>query len=48
VIAAGRAVEAPVPLAGLVRDRALAAINKGRGDWDWSALTLEAAEDAGV
>jgi 3-hydroxyisobutyrate dehydrogenase-like beta-hydroxyacid dehydrogenase len=47
-LAAARSVEAPMPFASLLRDRALAAINKGRGDWDWSSLSLEAAEDAGV
>lgn len=47
-LSAARAVEAPMPVASLLRDRALAALNKGRGDWDWSSLSLEAAEDAGV
>jgi len=38
----------PMPLASLLRDRALAAIAKGRGNLDWSALSLGAAEDAGL
>ncbi|HEV2386329.1 MAG TPA: NAD(P)-dependent oxidoreductase [Candidatus Acidoferrales bacterium] len=37
----------PMPLGVLLRDRGRAAIAKGRGDWDWSALSLGAAEDAG-
>lgn len=47
-LSASRQVEVPMPVASLLRDRALAAINKGRADWDWSSLSLEAAEDAGV
>ncbi len=47
-LSAARSVEVPMPVASLLRDRALAAINKGRGEWDWSSVSLEAAEDAGV
>ena len=47
-MSAARSVSVPMPLAGLLRDRALASVNKGRGDWEWSAFTLEAAEAAGV
>ncbi len=47
-ISAARAVGVPMPLADLARNRALAGINKGRGDWDWSAVALGAGEDAGV
>jgi 3-hydroxyisobutyrate dehydrogenase-like beta-hydroxyacid dehydrogenase len=38
----------PMPLASLLPDRALAAVAKGRGNLDWSALSLGAAEDAGL
>jgi 3-hydroxyisobutyrate dehydrogenase-like beta-hydroxyacid dehydrogenase len=47
-MSAARSVSVPMPLAALLRDRALASVNKGRGDWEWSAFTLEAAEDAGI
>lgn len=47
-VATARSVQMPLPLGSFVRDRCLAAINKGRGDWDWTAVTLEAAEDAGL
>ncbi len=47
-ISAARAVGVPLPFADIARNRALAGINKGRGDWDWSAVSLGAAEDAGV
>jgi 3-hydroxyisobutyrate dehydrogenase-like beta-hydroxyacid dehydrogenase len=38
----------PMPLQSLLHDRLLAAIAKGRGDMDWSALSLEVLEDAGL
>ena len=47
-ISAARAAGVPMPVADIARNRALAGINKGRGDWDWSAVSLGAAEDAGV
>ena len=37
-----------MPLASLLRDRLLAAVARGRGDLDWSALGIGAAEDAGL
>jgi 3-hydroxyisobutyrate dehydrogenase-like beta-hydroxyacid dehydrogenase len=42
------ASEMPMPLASMMRDRMLASIAKGRKDWDWTAVALEAAEDAGL
>jgi 3-hydroxyisobutyrate dehydrogenase-like beta-hydroxyacid dehydrogenase len=38
----------PLPLASLLHDRWLSAVAKGRGDLDWSAVALGAAEDAGL
>lgn len=38
----------PMPLAGLLRNRFLSALAKGREDYDWAALALGSAEDAGL
>src|SRR5437588_1033363 len=38
----------PLPLAGLLHDRLLAAEAKGRGDLDWTGLATEASEAAGL
>lgn len=38
----------PLPLAGLLHDRFLAAVAKGRGELDWSSVWLESAENAGL
>jgi 3-hydroxyisobutyrate dehydrogenase-like beta-hydroxyacid dehydrogenase len=38
----------PLPFAGIVRDRFLAALAHGDGELDWSAIAKRAAEDAGV
>jgi 3-hydroxyisobutyrate dehydrogenase-like beta-hydroxyacid dehydrogenase len=38
----------PMPLASLLHDRLLAGIAKGRGDMDWSALSLDVLENAGL
>jgi 3-hydroxyisobutyrate dehydrogenase-like beta-hydroxyacid dehydrogenase len=38
----------PLPVASLLHDRYLAAIAKGRGDMDWTAIALGVAEDAGL
>ncbi|HWF62206.1 MAG TPA: NAD(P)-dependent oxidoreductase [Nitrospira sp.] len=38
----------PLPLAGLLHDRLLAAVAKGRGELDWSSVWLESAENAGL
>jgi 3-hydroxyisobutyrate dehydrogenase-like beta-hydroxyacid dehydrogenase len=45
---AAETLEVPLPLAGLVRDRFLAALAHADGDLDWSAFAKRAAEDAGV
>ncbi len=41
-------VNAPLPLANLVHDRFITALAKNRADMDWSAIALNAAEDAGL
>lgn len=38
----------PMPLAGLLHDRWLASVAKGRENLDWSAIALDVAEDAGI
>jgi 3-hydroxyisobutyrate dehydrogenase-like beta-hydroxyacid dehydrogenase len=48
ILQTGAAARAPLPLASLLRDRYLAALAKGRDDLDWSAIALNAAEDAGL
>ncbi len=41
-------VNAPMPIASLLRDRFVGAIAKGRAELDWSAIALGAADDAGL
>ena len=41
-------LKVPLPFAGLVRDRFLAALANGDGDLDWSAIAKRAAADAGL
>jgi 3-hydroxyisobutyrate dehydrogenase-like beta-hydroxyacid dehydrogenase len=38
----------PMPLAGLLHDHLLAAVARGRGDLDWTALAGEVSEAAGL
>jgi 3-hydroxyisobutyrate dehydrogenase-like beta-hydroxyacid dehydrogenase len=38
----------PMPLAGLLHDRWLTSVAKGRGDLDWSAIALDVEENAGI
>ncbi len=47
-LAAATASSTPLPIASLLHDRYLAAIAKGRGDMDWTAIALGVAEDAGI
>jgi 3-hydroxyisobutyrate dehydrogenase-like beta-hydroxyacid dehydrogenase len=44
--AAGSAM--PMPFASVLRDRLLASVAKGRAEMDWTALTLDVAESAGL
>ncbi len=48
VLSTAREANAPMPAAGLLRDRFLHALAMGRADLDWSALALAAREDAGL
>ena len=38
----------PMPLASLMHDRLIAGVAKGRGEMDWSALSLDVLENAGL
>jgi len=38
----------PMPMGSLLRDRWVSALARGRGDLDWSAVALNAFEDAGL
>jgi len=41
-------VLAPMPLAGLVRERLISGLAHGRAEMDWSALALGVLDDAGI
>lgn len=47
VLEAGEALQVPLPIASLLRDRFLALLAHGGGDLDWSAVSSLAAWDAG-
>jgi 3-hydroxyisobutyrate dehydrogenase-like beta-hydroxyacid dehydrogenase len=47
-LAAAEAVDAPMPIASLVRDNVLAALGRGMEELDWSATAKLAAENAGL
>lgn len=38
----------PMPLLSLIRDRYLASLAQGRGDWDWTAIVLEIRRQAAL
>jgi 3-hydroxyisobutyrate dehydrogenase-like beta-hydroxyacid dehydrogenase len=46
-LGAAEALEVPMPVASLLRDRFLALLATGAGDLDWSALAALASRDAG-
>jgi 3-hydroxyisobutyrate dehydrogenase-like beta-hydroxyacid dehydrogenase len=48
LLEAAAAVDVPMALANLIRDRFTASVNKGRGELDWSALAIEVFESAGL
>lgn len=47
-LAAGESLRVPLPLANLVRDRFLRLLARGDETIDWSAISILAAEDAGL
>lgn len=47
VLEAGEALQVPLPIASLLRDRFLTLLARGGGDLDWSAVSRIAAWDAG-
>ena len=47
-LAAGEGVNAPLPIASLIRDQMLTALGRGYEHKDWSVLGLLAAENAGL
>jgi 3-hydroxyisobutyrate dehydrogenase-like beta-hydroxyacid dehydrogenase len=48
VLDASEALQAPLPIAGLLRDRFLTLIANGGADLDWSAIATLSDRDAGV
>ena len=48
LLAAAEENSVPMPLASLVRDRFLAALAQGMGEWDWSAIARISAKNAGL
>jgi 3-hydroxyisobutyrate dehydrogenase-like beta-hydroxyacid dehydrogenase len=48
MLAAAEAVDAPMPIASLIRDNVLAALGRGMEDLDWSATAKLAADNAGL
>ena len=47
-LSAGEDASTPLPIASLIRDNMLESLAHGRGELDWSALALIAAEHAGL
>ena len=47
-LAAAESVDAPLPVASMIRDHMLTAISRGMDDADWSATAKLAAENAGL
>ncbi len=45
---AAREADVPMPFLSVLLDRFISAKAKGRGDFDWSAIGLNIAEDAGI
>jgi len=48
VLKTAGATRVPMPLAGMVRERIIAGLAKGRDEMDWSALALGVLDEAGI
>jgi 3-hydroxyisobutyrate dehydrogenase-like beta-hydroxyacid dehydrogenase len=48
MLQAGQELQAPLPLASLLRDRFLASLARGREKWDWGGIASIAREEAGL
>ena len=48
ILAAAEEGTSPMPIASLVRDRLLAALANGQGEWDWSSIAKISAQQAGL
>jgi 3-hydroxyisobutyrate dehydrogenase-like beta-hydroxyacid dehydrogenase len=48
IMQAAESSNTPMPMASLLRDRWTSALARGRGDLDWSAVALNAFDDAGL
>lgn len=48
VLDAAEQAKMPMALASLLHDRLMASVAKGRGDMDWSAISLDVLDDAGL
>ncbi len=48
VLKTAGAARVPMPLAGMVRERIIAGLAKGRDEMDWSALALGVLDEAGI
>ncbi|MGH7880623.1 MAG: NAD-binding protein, partial [Candidatus Binataceae bacterium] len=48
VLKTAGAARVPMPLAGLLRERIIAGLARGREEMDWSALALGVLDDAGL
>jgi len=47
-LAAGRELRAPLPVAGVMRERIIEALARGHEAWDWSGIAAIAHEAAGL
>ena len=45
---AAEAASVPMPFAGVLRDKFISAVAHGMNDWDWSAIALVTAQQAGL
>ncbi len=48
IFSSARESQTPMPFASLLQDRFTASLAKGRGDYDWTGITLDVEEQAGI